>query len=397
MGGNGGKGGSVITITSKTVHLDGSVLVDGAGSSSGGAGSGGSVLMRVSESLLGYGSGISNGGTASNSGYGSGSGGRIAVYFEGGYHFMGTLTAGGGGTTSNPGGPGSIYLSKSSEAGIAYERLTVDNDNGQSHLYFTLDEASTDVVLDELDLLNNIPFHLKQDGIDRSLDIKKFVGDGTALMHIHDHHRVIFERDPSVNDTEGKVNINVKVDAGGQALMSPKTHLLGIGANYLALDLSGSLYGIYDLVIGDDRVAYITASAGAITTVDFEEEVTAGMFTFASLVLHSGAKMDFEPDMGAILEVGSIQVKFDSSITADYFDLTVSELDVEIWSELSCSADERSTSEFLDIQLGAGDQSSSGSGGAGHGSPGGIGHLTSVRGGPAYGSCTYRWIEEAAQ
>ena len=387
-GGSGSRGGSYIYIKSDEVAVDGELRANGGDTGSGGAGSGGSVYIKTSHVFKGLGVVKANGGTASGS-CGSGSGGRIAVYTDTESQFTGSYHAGGGnGPSGRAGGPGSIYLHDNINYSV-FEKLIVDNSNQQTSLYFTLDEDWIDHegAIDEIDLSVNVMFHLPPDGIQRTFNMRRIVGDGSALVHIHLGHKIIFERDLDTNDTSCRTYVNIKVDENGEAIMCTKSLIVGQGTVHRAMELSGRLTGVFDLGLGEDREMYVTQTAEAVAELTTgESDIIPGTFTFASVEMYSGSKWIFEDNMGAIINVASLDVKFGATIYADFFHLTATDLDIEIGGMLTCRGGDRQTSSEVDQDAGSGSPHGSGDSGAGHGSAGGIGYSDSITGGIAYGS-----------
>ncbi|XP_072025321.1 uncharacterized protein [Amphiura filiformis] len=387
-GGAGSRGGSYIYIKADEVVLDGELKGNGGDASSGGAGSGGSVWINTKYVFKGLGGIMANGGTASGS-CGSGGGGRIAVYTDTPSQYIGSYSAAGGsGSSGRAGGPGSVYLNDIVDSEL-FEKLIVDNRNKQISLYFTLDEDWIDDkgAIDEIDLSDNVLFHMPSDGTVRSFNMRKVVGDGSALVHIHSEQSVIFERDLEINGTSCKTPVNIMVDEDGEAIMCTKSLIMGKGTVHRALDLSGRLTGVFDFGLGEDREMYVTHTAEAVAELTTDDsDVIPGTFTFGSIEMYSGSKWLFEDNMGAVISAASLDVKFGAVIYADFFRIAVSDLDVEVGSMLSCRGDDRKGSSNVDQDLGSGTTHGSGDAGAGHGSFGGIGYTTSIQGGIPYGS-----------
>jgi hypothetical protein len=103
-------GGAIHLLVDGNLSLDGSISANGAGATrpTSGSASGGSVWLNV-KTLSGTGVISANGGSASNLVSGGGGGGRVAIDYLSTNLFTGSIQARGG-TGTNSGGPGSIYL-----------------------------------------------------------------------------------------------------------------------------------------------------------------------------------------------------------------------------------------------------------------------------------------------
>ncbi|XP_077861760.1 LOW QUALITY PROTEIN: uncharacterized protein LOC100369350 [Saccoglossus kowalevskii] len=389
-GGSGGMGGGIIRLVVTELHNNGFIRADGQFlSGGGGGGSGGSVWLTCSTLLTGHGHISAIGGSGSTTSSGSGSGGRIAINSPHWDDYHGTVSASGGsGHSSGPGGAGSIYIQEVKD-NSPFEILKIDNSNKQTDHYFTLKENWIHYDINELYLSDKVKFQLPEDDVERNFNIGRLVGDGSALIHIHNQQSVVLERELTENITSTKTMINIKVDELGEVIMSSSTWLVGNTEEYPALDLAGRFTGVHNLYLADRRSVIMrqTAHTAEIPTPTGEQVVAPiGIFTFATIELYSGSTLEFEPNMGAHLNAGFLGLKFTASISADYFVIKATTLDVEIGGIITCSGNDRNKSETIDLLIGTGDSDDNGGGGAGHGSYGGIGRFASVSGGIPYGS-----------
>lgn len=99
------------------------------GGNSGGAGAGGSIVIRALN-FDGEGSVTVNGGSCSSSVRpygGGGAGGRIAVYYNGNYTFIGSYQSHGGASQAEQGGAGTVYIENNQNSSQPYRILTIDN------------------------------------------------------------------------------------------------------------------------------------------------------------------------------------------------------------------------------------------------------------------------------
>jgi hypothetical protein len=136
-------GGAIKLVATGTMTLNGVIVADGGGLTSGddGAGSGGSVWVNVG-TLAGTGTITANGGSTTQYG-GGGGGGRVAVYYTGGDPDNYVLSAEGGSSNlvgnSSHGGAGTIYLKQSS----ANAELIVDGSDSTSMNVTETGDATT--------------------------------------------------------------------------------------------------------------------------------------------------------------------------------------------------------------------------------------------------------------
>ena len=383
-GGNGGKGGAYIKIKCDDLILDGILQASGEGSSEGGGGSGGSIYAEC-RVLKGLGVMESKGGSVTCPACGAGSGGYIGVDMETD-SFEGTYSAPGG-TSPAPhgdGGPGSIYTVSDTNG----EKLIVDNANGQKDYYMTLEEKVIDVEFTDVDLFNYAKLQLKKDGIERTLNIKKVNGDGTGLLRIQQHQSGTLERVASTSGQKmnSKLNINLELHKGGEFLLSETTLVLGLADT--ALDLDGTVKGVTNLYLGTGRHMRVGENARILSDENAIADENSPKVTFGTFQLEPKSTCEYDPNIGAEIVASVLNLKFDAKIYADYFEVNVSNIHLELESEMSASSRDRPSSDTMDITHGSGkpDSTGSGIGGAAHG---GVGGGSKAFAGVAYNSIYY--------
>lgn len=377
-GGSGGSGGGYISIQTDTFTLDGILRANGDSSTSGGGGSGGSIYATSSTMLKGFGLMESNGGDTSSSGAGGGSGGRIAAYAKNDlFSGVGTYRAKGGASpaTNGRGGPGSIYT-KVGSGKNEYETLTVDNENGQTVYYLTLNENNTGLSFDLVNIKNYAKLQMTEDIKQRTLNILSVNGDGTGLIRMRQNQTGTLERF-SLDVLISKLEINLELHNGGEFILSETTTILGKGTT--ALDLDGIMRGAVNLILGTERHMRMGSNAWIIPLKATELSSQARV-SFGLLQLDPGSSLDFDNNTGAEMLVGTLNAKFKSRITADYFNITCSNINIELEAKLSAASEDRVDSDIIDILIG---KANGTYGGAGHGGVGG-GHSTIA--GDSYGS-----------
>ena len=367
-GGGGGMGGGYIKITADDFILDGILQASGADSTAGGGGGGGSIYVQVKQ-LKGLGSMVSDGGSVTCHDCGAGSGGYIGVNmvtdsFEGKY-------AAAGGTSPAPngnGGPGSIYT----VSGTNGEKLIVDNSKSKQKIFsMTLEERDPNIEFDFVVLYDYARLQIKEDGRETSIKINKVDGDSTATLIIRTNQTGYVERVPSTTGAkmDSKLKINLELHHGGAFILSERTSILGLAD--IALDLDGTVKGVKDMILGTQRNARIGPNARILPSEYAVVDETAPKVSFGILQLEPGSVCEYDPNIGAQISTGSLNLKFAAKIKADYFEINSSNIDLELESEMSCSGVDRPDSDTMDITDGSGKVGAVEIGGAGHGGEGG--------------------------
>lgn len=364
-GGQGGSGGGFINIFTDELILGGILRSSGEDSATGGGGAGGSIYVICMFALKGLGVMEAKGGSVTSTSAGAGSGGHIAVEMKSD-EYQGKFSAAGGTSPAShgDGGPGSIYLVSDNYG----EKLILDNENGQTDYYTTLNETTLDLNFDLVDIYNNAKLQLNKDGKTRRLNIMKVNGDGTGLIRIQANQLGTLERSLTDTKANSKLRTNLELHNGGEFIMSETVTILGLGN--IALDLNGVLRGVSNLFLGPSRkmrmgskAKVVTYSAADVSQIDY--------VNFGTLQLEPGSSIEYDPETGANIKASNINLKFSTKIYADYFNITSSNLDLEIESDLSCSSGNRPQSSTIDITTGSGVSESGKNGGAGHGGVGG--------------------------
>lgn len=383
-GGNGGAGGGFISLLVDNLVLDGTLSANGLSKANpGGGGSGGSINVQCDQTLSGFGLISASGGSADDINSGAGSGGRITVRSNNDL-FTGKYKASGGTSPAlyGSGGPGSIYL-KTRVNGAVSERLIVDNSNGQKIFYMNLEEQNLNLDFSAVKITNFAKMKMKEDGKNRTINIKKVIGDGSGLLLVQKNQKGTLERLATGDVSISKLEINLELHDGGEFILSETTTILGKAS--IALDLDGTMKGVANLIVGPRRHTRIGPNA---RIVPFKETAFSRQspVSFGLLQLDPGSSIDYDPDTGAYIILSFLNLKFSSKMTADYFNITCSDVDLELESVLSSSSDDRSKSTKIDISNGMSTTSVHGYGGAGHGSAGGEGYRSPDSSGRPYGS-----------
>lgn len=147
--------------------------------------------------------------------------------------------------------------------------------------YLTLDETADDLDFDIVTLKDFAKLQLKpNDGRNKTLNIRKIIGDGTGLIRMQNGHRGTLERYRYGNLTHSKLEINLELHNGGQFILSQSVTILGLAST--ALDLNGVLQGVLNMVIGPLRRVRIGKFA-QIVPIQVTNFSSQAKVTFASL------------------------------------------------------------------------------------------------------------------
>lgn len=327
--------------------------------------------MKCLETLHGLGVMTTDGGDVNSNSAGGGSGGRISINTKvDTFTSQATLSAKGGHSpaTHGRGGPGSIYtLVGSDRDGTLLDTMTIDNANGQVDYYMTLDETISDLEFSVVNVYNFAKLQLAEDlTVNKSINVKKVNGDSTGLIRVKKQQKGTL----AIDAENSKFEINLELHDGGEFVLSETATILGKAST--ALDLDGLLRGTINLIVGPGRHMRVGRKAQIVPFAATQLSSLARV-TFGLLQMDPASTLEFDENTGLDMFVGTLNVKYRASIMADYFNITCSNIDVELAANLSSSSTDRPLSDNIDITLGAGKDISGKLGGAGHGGVGGGG------------------------
>ena len=361
-GGLGGKGGGLIRIIASTLELEGALECNGGdGISGAGGGSGGSIHLDITRSYTGGGSLSSNGGKGHGSA-GSGSGGRIAVHVKTKSAFYGKLEALGGigATIQTSGGPGTVFVSDIRDK-IEYRILKIDNRGQSIDKGIILNESKVLYAVDELHLFRKGALSIIKNNQQTDLRVLKVFGDNTGLIHIQTAQSFYFNYQ-LYRKTSCRLTFNLKLDHGGNAYLADTTYIQGAGL--VALEVNGTINGIQNLVVAEKRFVKIHPSTSTRRIINGRiVRSPDGSFHFSSVELFTGSEVKLEGGVGIEFVTSRLNLKYGSKLSAKYFKLVTSEVDVESGSVIDCSG----TVAERRAEVGSHQ-------GAGHGSFGGNGY-----------------------
>ena len=361
-GSGAGRGGGIIRITATTLLLEGSLECNGgdaAVASAAGGGSGGSLNIIVSRVFNGGGKLSSNGGKGDGVG-GCGSGGRVAVQVSTKNLFYGKINAMGGSSTSgSTGGPGTVYLSDIRDK-KKYEILKVTNADLSVDKYVVLNESQLEYRFDEIHLYKKGALMIINDGQPANLRVLKIFGDNTGMVYIQSKQSLYFNHN-IYRKTIARVNFNLKLDHGGNAYLADTTYLQGSGS--VALEVNGTLVGIQHLTVAERRVVKIHPSASTSKLVSGSYISSPdGSYHFATVELFTGSNVRLEGGVGVEFVTSRLNLKYGSKLSAKFFRIRTSTIDVESGSMIDCSGTVFEKRADIGLHRGAGHGSYGGSG-----------------------------------
>ena len=360
----GGEGGGIVTVIANTFLFDGSIECSGSGAAlttKAGGGSGGSIHLDVSRLFSGGGNLLSNGGNGDEAG-GGGAGGRIAVHVKTESKFHGKIEAFGGRSenVASLGGPGTVYLTDIRDK-KEYRILKISNRDTLDNKFVVLNDSKSEYSFDELHLFKSAALSMGKENHAAVLRLANVFGDNSGLIHIHASQYLYFKHN-LYRKTVARVNFNLKVDHGGSAFLADKTFFQGIGS--IALEVNGTLIGIQDIIIAEKRLVKIHQSANTKRFINGKYVSSPdGSYHFATIQMFTGSDVRLEGGVGVEFVTNYLSMKYSSKMSAKFFKLITSSVDIESGAEINCAGtvpDKRP--DILSSQ------------GAGHGSYGGNGY-----------------------
>ncbi|KAL5010959.1 hypothetical protein ScPMuIL_013264 [Solemya velum] len=393
-----GRGGGYIHIVTELLMNDGRISVDGGNSASGG-GSGGSIWIKTAY-VEGYGMFSSIGGSSSGNNGGA-SAGRVAMYSKYEMKFEGTYSVYGGsaGNDLNAGGGGTVYL-EDTRKGQLYRRLLLDNLNRPIDKYILIDEdGQKEFIFEEVHLMRQASVHLKGD--DLKINVSKFFGDGTGLVHLHDSHVLTAEYIEGILQAF-TAPVNFIIDHRSEIIFPSFLYIYGSGVKMAgyeqegrSLQHHGLITNVEHLSLGYETFWFLsgtaaTASLSALTGKKIGPEGTVRLSSLDMKGL-STCKLDDNLLFNALIP--DIDIRYNASISAESFNVSCKKLNIEAGAFLTVSSVHR-PGDTVDSGSGMGHSTTTANefaSGAGHASRGGwvyqVGDTTIVRAaGDYYGS-----------
>ena len=359
--GSYGTAGGIIEVRASVLVVDGVISSNGQGGDSitTAGGSGGSVDITVTGKLSGRGRIEAEGGDDSGQVTGAGGGGRISLLITGDDKFSGSFSARGGNSSVKSGSPGTVYI----EAGktvLRVRNLFLDNSGilSTSPLPVFLNQSYVAYDFQELRLNGKVMLH-----VEKNMQVGKLVTDSSSLIYVKDN--VTFTAEP--NSRYLQPDCSFIVDAYGEIRIPDEVMFLGSNNVF-----KGTLTGILDMIIGENRRVIFSASARTARYIDgkYTFITNRGEYRFSSLRIKNGAFFSFENARlkKVPLTVGRLEVNFGATMQGSWLDIKASDVIIHSGATIDLSAQGHESDEGP----GAGGQYQSDGTGAGHGGYGGM-------------------------
>ena len=368
-----GTGGGIIHVQASDLVVDGLISSNGqdADSTSTGGGSGGSVDIAITGKFSGRGQIETKGGNGIGSVTGAGGGGRISLFITGDDEFSGTFRAQGGNSQDKSGSPGTVYIEVGKTA-LRTKKLYVDNTGIMSNFSVPVLLNQSLVALydfKELRLYGKVTLHLE-----KNMQVGKLITDSNSVIYVKDN--VVFTAEPGSRYLQPYCSFHV--DPDGEIRIPDEVKFLGNNNIF-----KGTLTGILDMIIGENRKVTFSSSARTARLIDGEYTfiTNRGEYRFSSLRLKSDAFLTFDnARLSRVpLTVGRLELNFGATLQASWLHMKASDVVIHDGAVLDLSAQGHDS----ESGPGAGGRYQSSGTGAGHG---GYGGLTTGNLGAWYGS-----------
>ena len=306
-GSGGGPGGGLVFLNiTRTLHVDGDILAEGATATtpSSGGGSGGSIYVNATN-FSGHGR-ISVQGGGATTGSGAGSGGRMAVKVSRLFEFSGETSTYGGISGNNVdsdsdfnGAGGTVFLEyveyttppseEYYEGRLASQKLFLNNKNRNHDLPTMLfQEVSTEnITLDLLEAVNHV--FLELDGSHTELIVHKFDGDRTGLMHLRSGQKLYSEY---VASTTGYTvaPVSYSIDDGAEIVLPSTVILLGTRTRH-----AGLMTGVHNLTAAEGAtvVFYSTSQTAMLEGGHYVHMTQPGNISVTWMTVQRGSQVNF--------------------------------------------------------------------------------------------------------
>ena len=359
---NHGTGGGIIDVEASDLVVDGVISSNGqdADSANTGGGSGGSVDITVTGKLSGRGRIETKGGDGVSSVTGAGGGGRISLLITGDDKFSGTFSARGGNSQVKSGSPGTVYIEVGKTA-LRTKKLYLDNTGitSTSSLPVFLNQSSVaSYDFQELRSYGKVTLHLE-----KNMQVGKLLTDSNSLIYVKDN--VVFTAEPSSKYLQPYCSFHV--DPDGELRIPDEVMFLGNNNVF-----KGTLTGILDMIIGENRKASFSPSARTARYIDGQYTfiTNRGEYRFSSLRIKNSAFFTFEnANLKRVpLTVGRLELNFGAILQASWLVIKASDVIIHSGAVLDLSAQGHDSENGP----GAGGRYQSVGTGAGHGGYGGL-------------------------
>ena len=243
------QGGGVVSITTKTATIDGSIISNGKSGSSGG-----SIYISAAVSVEGHGEVSASGGDGGAVG---GGGGRIAIETALFSSFYGKFVCQGGSGTIKPGAAGTVYQ-EYTRSGNTIINLLVDNNNMETD---SVTRVSVVNEITELHITGKSKV-IFDSSLANPIIIKKVIGDYSGVLSVEPEQNMEIA---TVYGTVSPYALQCKlvVPANAYAELPPKLLLKDedLGTDWNNIEVSGEISGLKELVVATGGRAVITSSS----------------------------------------------------------------------------------------------------------------------------------------
>ena len=357
-----GTGGGIVDVEASVLVVDGVISSNGQGADSGktGGGSGGSVDISVTGKLSGRGSIKAEGGDGVGSVTGAGGGGRISLLITGEDKFRGAFSARGGNSQAKSGSPGTVYIEVGKTA-LRTKKLYLDNTGITSTSSLPVFLKQTSVAsynFQELRLYGKVTLHLE-----KNMQVGKLLTDSNSAIYVKDN--VVFTAEPSSRYLQPYCSFHVDTD--GEIRVPDE--IMFLGSNNV---FKGTLTGILDMIIGENRKVSFSSSARTARYIDGQYTFITkrGEYRFSSLRIKNGALLTFDNATlkRVPLTVGRLELNFGAVLQASWLNIQASDVIIHSGAVLDLSGQGYESEKGP----GAGGRDQSVGTGAGHGGYGGL-------------------------
>ena len=300
------QGGGIVSIETATATIDGSIISDGAGGSSGG-----SIFITASTSIEGHGQISASGGDGDTNG---GGGGRIAIITGLYSSFYGSLVSYGGAGSSQAGAAGTIY-EEYTKSGNTIKNIIVNN-NGQVTDAVTFVSDVND--LTELKISGNSKI-VFADTLTNPIAIRKITGDYSGVLTVGPGQSMEIA---TVYGTVSPYALQCKlvVPETAYAELPPKLLLKDddLGSDWNNLEVAGGISGLQELTVA-------TGGRAIINSTGQSGSEPAGTFSVSKLDVTTDGELFLgtdNEDQYTLKVVNGLNVKYGGTLTGRNLSIT---------------------------------------------------------------------------
>ena len=301
------RGGGIVTIETVTATIDGSIVSDGSGGSSGG-----SIFITASTSIEGHGQLSASGGDGDTNG---GGGGRIAINTGLYSSFYGSLVSyGGAGGSGQAGAAGTIY-EEYTKSGNTIKNIIVNNDGQVTDAVTFVSDVND---LTELKISGNSKI-VFADTLTNPIAIRKITGDYSGVLTIEPGQSMEIA---TVYGTVSPYALQCKlvVPETAYAELPPKLLLKDndLGSDWNNLEVAGGISGLQELTVA-------TGGRAIINSTGQSGSEPAGTFSVSKLDVTTNGELFLgtdNEDQYTLKVVNGLNVKYGGTLTGRNLSIT---------------------------------------------------------------------------